>query len=512
MFKQSSTHKQLDLFGSFEFNLDEARNEALNDSDAWYNLFLANITNQLDEKAFAVLFDKHMGRTNASIRVLLAMMALKAGFGWSDAHLYDQVHFNLQVMKALGFVNLNDRAPAPSTYYALKHAVYQYHIDEGRDLIEETFKKLTKAQMEAFDINGSKIRMDSKLIGSNIVRCSRLQLVISCLREFWKSLSIDDKARVEDADQIVLNALAQKKPHKVVFSLSEEGKTEKLSELGYLLFRLQHLYDDSDSDQYFLIARILDEQYQIDEKDVVVKPAKEVSAKSLQSPFDPDAAYRKKGTQTVNGYSFNITETCEDQGLNFVTDVQVEAATKADKDFAQPAVDNTKEVVGTIEEVYMDGAYQSKDTLNQEDTNNIDLFYTGIAGHKGKFEFTKTETGLAVFNNETGETIIAFEYKPEHYKIKLSSGKWRYIRPADIESYTRRKATEDLPPEIKNRRNNVEATIFQLCFHTRNNKTRYRGRFKHKLWAIARAMWMNLIRIKNYVTGEGITPQLVSMI
>ena len=131
MFKQSSTHKQVDFFGNFEFNLDKARTDALNDPSAWYNQFNENVTNQLDEAAFSILFDNHMGRTNASIRVLLAMMALKAGFGWSDAHLYDQVHFNLQVMKALGFVNLSDRAPAPSTYYALKQAVYQYHIDES---------------------------------------------------------------------------------------------------------------------------------------------------------------------------------------------------------------------------------------------------------------------------------------------------------------------------------------------------------------------------------------------
>jgi len=512
MFKQSSTHKQLDFFGSFEFNLDEARTEALNDPDAWYNQFFENVTKQLDENSFAVLFDKHMGRTNASIRVLLAMMALKAGFGWSDAHLYDQVHFNLQVMKALGFVNLSDRAPAPSTYYALKQAVYQYHTDEGRDLIEETFKKLTKSQLEVFDINGTKIRMDSKLIGSNIVRCSRLQLVISCLREFWKSLSITDKDRLDDADRAVLKALNEKKPHKIIFSLSEESKAQKLSELGYLLLRLQHLYNDSDSDKYFLINRILDEQYQIDEKEVTVKPAQEVSAKSLQSPFDTDAAYRKKGTQTVNGYSVNVTETCGDKGLNLVTDIQVEPATKADKDFAQPAVDNTREVVGAIDEIHLDGAYQSANTLNSEDTKNMKLYYTGISGHKGNFEFKKTETGLTVYNRETEETITAFEYKTGHYKIKLASGKWRYIRPADLESYSRRKATEDLPTEIKNRRNNVEATIFQLCFHTRNNKTRYRGKFKHKLWALSRAMWMNLVRIKKYVTGGGITPQLVTMI
>ncbi len=57
------------------------------------------------------------------VRTLLAMMALKEGFDWSDSQLYEQVHFNLMVMKALGFENLTDKAPAPSTYYLFKHAV-----------------------------------------------------------------------------------------------------------------------------------------------------------------------------------------------------------------------------------------------------------------------------------------------------------------------------------------------------------------------------------------------------
>ena len=60
----------------------------------------------------------------------------------------------------------------------------------------------------------------------------------------------------------------------------------------------------------------------------------------------------------------------------------------------------------------------------------------------------------------------------------------------------------------KNKRNNVEASIFQLCFHTRNNKTRYRGKLKHELWAFARCAWINLRRIVLFQSKnapEGVT-------
>ena len=45
----------------------------------------------------------------------------------------------------------------------------------------------------------------------------------------------------------------------------------------------------------------------------------------------------------------------------------------------------------------------------------------------------------------------------------------------------------------------VEASIFQLSYYTRKNKTRYRGMIKHKWWAYNRCLWVNLVRIKNWM-------------
>ena len=42
---------------------------------------------------------------------------------------------------------------------------------------------------------------------------------------------------------------------------------------------------------------------------------------------------------------------------------------------------------------------------------------------------------------------------------------------------------------------NATATIFQYCFLTRNNKTRYRGLFKQTLQALARCAWINMRRL-----------------
>jgi hypothetical protein len=54
------------------------------------------------------------------------------------------------------------------------------------------------------------------------------------------------------------------------------------------------------------------------------------------------------------------------------------------------------------------------------------------------------------------------------------------------------------PRALCNRRCNVEATIFQLCYHTNPKKLKDRGRFRVHLWAVCRAAWINMRRMTSY--------------
>ena len=136
---------------------------------------------------------------------------------------------------------------------------------------------------------------------------------------------------------------------------------EKFEELGYILLRLQQLYTEQDSSKYHLIVRVLSEQYRIEGLQVRLYEILEIKSDSLQSSHDEDAAYRKKGDQKVQGYSANKRETCNNDTLNLITDVQVEKAKYADNDFLQKAVEQSEKVVGHIENVNADGAYHSPD-------------------------------------------------------------------------------------------------------------------------------------------------------
>jgi hypothetical protein len=123
MFRASPGSLQIDLFNHIEQFLGPRQLEKLNDPDAWHKVFLDQVTKRIPEGRFAELFDDSNGRPNASIRVLVAMLILKEGFGWSDERLFEAIHFDVLVRRALGLENLTDGLPAESTYYLFQAAV-----------------------------------------------------------------------------------------------------------------------------------------------------------------------------------------------------------------------------------------------------------------------------------------------------------------------------------------------------------------------------------------------------
>ena len=86
----------------------------------------------------------------------------------------------------------------------------------------------------------------------------------------------------------------------------------------------------------------------------------------------------------------------------------------------------------------------------------------------------------------------------EQWRIKTAKG-YRYFTQQAIETSMIRKKIAQTPKAILQKRNNVEATIFQLGYHYPNAKSRYRGLIKHQMWANVRCLWVNFVRILKFV-------------
>ena len=266
-----------------------------------------------------------------------------------------------------------------------------------------------------------------------------------------------------------------------------------------LLNRLEYLQ----TELYFLLQRVFKEQYKISEdQQIELRPKEEISSSSVQSPHDPDSAFRNKGDQKVKGYSVNVTETCSKYNLNLITNVIVEKANTPDTEFVEPAIEATIEVTGQmVKTVYADGAYQSP--KNDDCCENIDMVFTGIQGTESKYDLEMTPEGLLVTDTKTGEQMKAAlvkkhkNSKEDRWRITTPSGYCYFGQPA-IRASELRRQMKGRPLEELRKRNNVEATIFQLAFPLRNKKSKYRGIIKQRTWAYCRCLWINLVLILNF--------------
>jgi hypothetical protein len=503
MFKKSSTNKQFDMFSSPSSLMCIRESRKYDDPSSWHNKFFREVTSHVDEEIFRPLFaeereDGRDGRPNVPIRILVAMSILKEGCGCSDETLFESCCFNMLYRRALGLVTLQEQCPSIDSYYTLRRNMAKYQDETGIDLFDKCFKCITRKQALEYRISGKSVRMDSKLISSNIAWYSRYEIIHETLMkqvEKYEIEAIEDQMIREQALEFYAEDA-----QKTVYRTDSETMGKRLLTLGIVIdYILTHTLPEGKP----LLRRVFSEQYdKAGDGTISVRDKKKVSADSVQNPNDPDAKYRSKGGKKVKGFSTNITETCDEEDKpSLITCVDVEGATTADNTYVESGVKGTEEVTGNkVDTLHSDGAYQSDGNRNYTRENDIDFVANGIQGKPSRFDLEQTDGHtLEVTDKQTGEVIKAIPVKDDKWKIQVTNkeGKksWRYFGRDQIDNARNRREVESIPFEERKKRNNVEATIFQYCFHTRNNKTRYRGLIKHKMQALARCAWINMRRL-----------------
>ena len=499
MFKKSEDGTQQDLFSSVPSMLKGSSLKQYSDDHAWNNLFREQVVDRVDELIFRPLYDETMGAPNASTRILIGMMALKEGFGWSDNELFEQCRFNLLVRSALGLFNLDDGIPAESTYYLFRKRIHNYQIINNIDIVEIAFQQITHGQALAYQISGKSIRMDSKLIGSNIAWCSRFEIVHDTVALFCKAIKDSTFKKLSPELRLQIKEITENESKKIVYRENREEVQKRLIALGKLIYQLLSLKKEKDNPYYQILLRVYEEQYRVNGYQVELRPKEEIKSGSVQSPHDTDCSYRNKDGQQVKGYSANVTETCDDGKLNLIVDVKVAPANTQDIEFFQEAIDQAEQVLNhNPKDVHADGAFQSPDNVQYCQNEEINHYFTGIQGAASQFDLSISGDTLTVTDTHTGLVLPVRKTKSGKWAIKTAE-KYRYFTKKEIDSCNLRKQIASMPIEKRNKRNNVEATIFQLSYFSRNNKTRYRGMFKTQMWAILRCIWINLRRIYAYV-------------
>jgi hypothetical protein len=524
MFKETEKNAQLGIFSTPAEHLRGSSQKFYLKDDSWHNIFRKDVLRHINEQIFSVLYCKDNGTPNASIRVLVGMMLLKEGHGWSDDQLFENCNYNLLIRSALGLLTLDDTVPVPSTYYRFRRNIVDYNREHNVDLFKECMQSITKSQMIEFNVSGKHIRMDSKLMGSNIAWYTRYELVHETLRLFIKERrEYIYKRSLSESDFELIQSIEDESGDKVVYrSTNSEIETSFLA-LGKLMHLFIRLFKNYPGGQYDILKAVFEQQYSCKEKVVLTLEKEKISADSIQSPHDPDSHYRNKGGDKVKGNSINVTETCDESSeeapkVNLISDVEISPATTSDCNFMQEAIENTQKITpDDTEKLYADGAYNSSE--NQEFCKNggIDFILTGLQGKEGRYDLIPDKDSkdkLAVIDCKTGNIIEAKliisrkNPKEKRWRITTDEGKYRYFTLKNIRTSLLRQKLRNLPKEDRNKRNNVEATIFQMGFHYANNKSRYRGLAKHKLWAYSRALWVNFVRLCKYMVKLSERPSI----
>jgi hypothetical protein len=504
MFKKSSESIQQNIFTAGTSLFSGKSLKLYEDKLAWHNQFREQVTMRIDENIFRPLYCNNNGTPNAPIRILIAMMVLKEAERLSDQKLFENCRFNMLTRSAIGLLNADDSVPTESTYYLFRKRINEYVKAGNENLFDTVFAQITKGQCIDFEVSGKRVRMDSKLLGSNIAWLSRYELIHETLRLFYKQVKQSDK--LDKASQDSLDQLLKSEGNKVVYTCSSEEVKTRFLQLGKLIHSILPLFSDSTSIPYKTLQRVFDEQFKVDENKMVVgRKKEEISAKSVQSPHDTDCHYRNKDGNKVKGYSANVTESCDDdKDLNLITHVDLRKASSSDVDFLQDDIEKSQEVLpDKIEVIHADGAYHSPDNQTYCKDEDIKLYLHAIQGAKGRYQFNLLDNGeLSVSDTVTNELINATRITCKtglpKWRIKTEKA-YRYFTPKEIDTYLIRKKIEETPIETLQKRNNVEATIFQLGYHYSNAKSRYRGEVKHQMWANIRCLWINFVRILNYV-------------
>ena len=512
MFIKSSTSNQLNLFTGAHTLLTNRALKQYEDNQMWHNQFRLQVTGRIDETVFRPLFCEGFGAPNAPLRILVGMMVLKEAHGWSDAQLFEACQYNLLVRSALGLMNLNDAIPAVSTYYLLRRRIVDREEEGHENLMEKIFSQITKSQALEFHVNGKKIRMDSKLMGSNIAWYSRYQLIHETLAQVYRSFKSEIDVCLSETEIQLLKEISGESGEKVCYRSNAAEIESRMTVMGVVIQKIISQTGNNSSSSVQTLCRVFNEQYQVVDNAVNTRDKKTISAASVQSPHDPDCHYRKKGEQQVKGYSINITETCDkEQALHLVSCVQVETASAADCDFLQGAIEKSQQVIaGKVETVNADGAYHSVDNQGYCQENGIDLVVGAIQGQPSRYDLNMDSNGQLMVTDLTADTTVVARPVTSHkegadlkWAIKNEKGKNRYFTQKEIDTCLLRKQIAARGQSEINVRNNVEATIFQLGYHYSNAKSRYRGMIKHKMWANARCLWINFVRILNFVAGGG---------
>ena len=100
----------------------------------------------------------------------------------------------------------------------------------------------TMEQMKTHGVNGKKIRLDSKLLNSNIATSSRIELILEAIRVFIQEIDPSNPdLKIKEGQRDFLQELKTKTTSNVLFGKTNKQKEQLLEQSGYIIRKLSRM-------------------------------------------------------------------------------------------------------------------------------------------------------------------------------------------------------------------------------------------------------------------------------
>lgn len=232
---------------------------------------------------------------------------------------------------------------------------------------ERILRDLLARLQEAGLLEGKRVqRADSTRVLAAIREVNRLELVAATLRHVLEVLAVANPAWLRA--RVPANWAERYGPRLEEYRMPKEAKermavVESIGQDGWML--LEALRTDEHAPDGIAavdtMRRIWAQQYRLDETPIRWRAQDDLpaAAELIQSPFDVDARWSYKRSETWTGYKVHFTETCDQANPRLITDVQTTAATTPDVEVLESIQESLVAQDLVPEQLVVDAGYVS---------------------------------------------------------------------------------------------------------------------------------------------------------
>lgn len=362
--------------------------------NSWAGVFADDLFPAIDERPFEVLYSREPSRPNTPVNVLVGALIIKEMFGFTDDEILEAVLLDPRVQYALHTTQFEEQPLSDKSLQRFRRRCAEHEVVTGEDLLGDCIRDLGKQIAKLMGLAGTRKRMDSMMVASNIRRLSRTELLYTCTANVLRA---DEKAGAK-VPVGMEHYLDPADYNRQFYHAQKEEREEILASILDDAERILAMPDEhqEQTKEYQLLRRCFEEQTTLDEKTGKrrLRTSKEgMHSGILQNPADPDATYRVKAGREYRGYALNIEETCGKNG-SVITDYDLRQNTFSDSKFLKESLArNGRQPEGT--RLVTDGAYSGLENTLLAKEQNVTLITTDMTGREvnpilAEFKFNKT--------------------------------------------------------------------------------------------------------------------------